>query len=204
MEEGFGGSSEGSSTRSPSAPQGKARRLFKVMGGPRWLVASGMATVFLYLAMVPSFHGMSDHGASLGSFEDAGSVGRSSEIVDEWGDAGRDAARSQLLIDLPFMVSYASFLAGACMFVAGRARRLGRSRLTRLAAAIAWCGPIAAACDLAQNIALALILGGHHTQPWPRISAVTAIVTRGLAEGALLFVIVGAAITLFPRPQTEG
>jgi hypothetical protein len=145
--------------------------------------------------MIPSFHGMSGHGASLGSFEDAGGVAESTRIVAEWGSAGRDAARTQLLIDLPFMVSYALFLAGACTFVAGRARRLGRRKLTKAAEVLAWCGPVAAACDLAQNIALAMVLGGHHTQPWPRISSLTAIVTRGLAEGALLFAIAATAFT---------
>lgn len=171
------------------------RRLLEAAGRPRWLAVSGVATVLLYLAMIPAFHGMSGHGASLGSFEDAAGVEESARIVNEWGSAGRDAARTQLLIDLPFMVSYALFLAGACMFVAGRAKRLGRMRLTRAAEVLAWCGPIAAACDLAQNIALALILAGHHTQPWPRISAGTAIVSRGLAEGVLLFAIVATAST---------
>ncbi len=171
------------------------RRLFEAAGRPRWLAVSGVATVLLYLAMVPSLHGMSGHGASLGSFEDAGSVSASSRIVSEWGSAGQDAARTQLLIDLPFMVSYALFLAGACMFVAGRARRLGRVRLARVAEVVAWFGPIAAALDLAQDISLALILGGHHVQPWPRISADTAVVTRGLAAFAFLFAIIGAAAT---------
>jgi hypothetical protein len=54
----------------------------------------------------------------LGTFEDAGSVAESSAIVTEWGSAGRSAAATQLLIDLPFMASYALFLAGACTFVA--------------------------------------------------------------------------------------
>jgi len=152
--------------------------------------------------MIPSFHGMSGHGASLGSFEDAGSVAESTRIVTEWGDAGRGAARTQLLIDLPFMVSYGLFLAGACMFVAGRAWRVGRPRLARIAEALAWAGPIAAAFDLAQNVSLGLILGGHHTQPWPRISADTAIVTRGLAAIALVFAIAGTAVTFVGKLRT--
>jgi hypothetical protein len=158
---------------------------------------SGAITVLLYLAMVPSFHGMSGNGASLASFEDAGSVAESTRIVSEWGSAGRDAARTQLLIDLPFMVSYALFLAGACTFVADRAESKGRLKLAKVAEVLAWCGPVAAALDLAQDIALALVLGGHHSQPWPRISSLSAIATRGLAEGALVFAIVGAAFVMF-------
>ena len=173
---------QGEIAQQPLSQNGRARQLFEAAGRPRWLAVTGAATVLLYLAMIPSFHGMSGHGASLGSFEDARSVAESTRIVTEWGDAGKDAARTQLLIDLPFLVSYALFLAGACMFVAARARRVGRPRLGRVAEVLAWCGPIAAALDLAQNVALALILAGHHTQPWPLVSADTAIVTRGLAE----------------------
>lgn len=173
------------------------RRLFEAVARPRWLAVSGAATVLLYLAMIPSFHGMSGHGASLGSFEDAGSVAESTRIVAEWGSAGREAARNQLLIDLPFMVGYALFLAGACTFVAGRARHLGRRKLTRIAEVLAWFGSLAAALDLAQDIALALVLGGRHAQPWPRISSLSAILTRGLAEGAFLFAIAATAYTFF-------
>lgn len=189
------------SARQPWPRSGRIRRLFEAVGRPRWLAATGAATVLLYLAMIPSFHGMSGHGASLGTFEDARSVVESTRIVTEWGDAGRDAARTQLLIDLPFMVSYALFLAGACTFVAGRARRVGRPRLGRVAEVLAWCGPIAAALDLAQNVALALILTGHHTQPWPLVSADTAVITRGLAEGVLIFAIFAGVSTLVGRSR---
>jgi hypothetical protein len=186
-----------------TSTRGWTWRVLEAVGRPRWLMVTGAATVLLYLAMIPSFHGMSDHGASLGSFEDASSVGESTEIVTEWGDAGRDAARNQLLIDLPFLVSYALFLAGACMFVAARAKRVGRERLRRIAEVLAWCGPIAAAFDIAQNISLALILDGHHNQPWPRISADTAIVTRSLAALAIVFAVVGTAITFIGRSRTS-
>ncbi len=189
------------SARQSRPRSGRIQRLFETVGRPRWLAATGAATVLLYLAMIPSFHGMSGHGTSLGSFEDARSVRESTRIVTEWGGAGRGAARTQLLIDLPFMVSYALFLAGACTFVAARARLVGRLRLGRVAEVLAWGGPIAAALDLAQDIALALVLAGHHTQPWPLISADTAIVTRGLAEGVFVFAIIGGASTLVGRPR---
>jgi hypothetical protein len=119
---------------------------------------------------------------------------RSGGIVSEWGSAGRQAAWIQLGIDLPFMASYMLLLAGACMFLAKRASEVGWSRLSRVAEVAAWSGPVAAACDLAQDISLALILGGHHSQPWPRISASTAIVTRSLFYGVLVFAICGSVI----------
>ena len=45
----------------PLAPIGRARRLFTAVGKPRWLLALAVATLLLYLAMVPSFHAMAKH-----------------------------------------------------------------------------------------------------------------------------------------------
>jgi hypothetical protein len=177
-------------------PEAETRRLFLIAGEPWWLIVLATTTLLFYLAMIPTFHAMSSHGASLGSFEDATSAMRSGEIVDEWGRAGRLAAWVQLAIDLPFMISYALLLAGACMFLARRAAQVGWDRLSTFAEIAAWSGPVAAGCDLAQNLSLALILSGHHSQPWPRISANTAIVTRSLFYGVLIFAICGSAATL--------
>lgn len=181
-------------SRQALVPRGRVRRLFEVAAEPKWLAALAAATLVLYLAMIPAFHAMSDHGASLGSFEDATSAIRSGEIVDDWGSAGRRGAWIQLLIDLPFMLSYALLLGGSCMFLAKRAGEVGWKRLSGLAEVATWSGPIAAGCDLAQNVSLALVLGGAHSQPWPRISASTAVVTRSLFYGVLIFAICGTGI----------
>jgi hypothetical protein len=176
------------------APRGWIRRLFGTIGQGRWLALVSLTTLLLYLAMIPSFHAMSSHGASLGSFEDATSVAEISAIVEEWGSAGRQGAWVQLVIDLPFMASYALLLAGACTFIARRAEAVGWSRLAAGSEVAAWSGPIAAGCDLMQNISLALVLSGQHSQPWPRISASTAIVTRSLFYGVLIAAICAAVV----------
>lgn len=191
-------------TGSRLAPRGQLKRLFEKAGEGRWLVLLSLTTLLLYLAMIPSFHAMSGHGASLGSFEDATSVSESTAIAEEWGSAGREGARTQLVIDLPFMVSYALLLAGACNFVAKRAACVGWSRFASFAEVAAWSGPIAAGCDLMQNISLALVLGGQHSQPWPRISASTAIVTRSLFYGVLTAAICASVAITVKRRLTGG
>jgi hypothetical protein len=65
----------------------------------------------------------------------------------------------------------------------------------KIATAIAWFGPLAAGADLLQNLSLALILSGHETQPWPRISAVAGPVTTGLVLTAAAFAFCGALAT---------
>ena len=174
----------------PSLP-----RLFVLAGRRRSLLALAALTAVSGAAMLPAMATMGNHGASLIAFESAGSVARSQEILGEWGDAGKTAMWWQLALDLPFLIGYGLFLAGACAAVAGRARADGRERLVRVATAVAWFGPLAAAADLLQNISLALVLGGHVAQPWPRISAVAGHLTTGLALLAAAFALYGVFAT---------
>lgn len=141
--------------------------------------------------MLPAMRTMADHGASLFAFEGAASVERSEEILAGWGDAGKQAAWWQLALDMPFLLAYGLFAAGACAAVAARAGRMGKARLLQVATVAVWLGPLAAASDFAQNVSLALILSGHVAQPWSRISALCGTVTTTLMAIALLFALFG-------------
>jgi hypothetical protein len=101
----------------------------------------------------------------------------------------------QLGLDLPFLVGYGLFFAGACAAVARRAREAGGPRLEQAAAVLVWFGPLAAAGDFLQNVSLALVLEGHVTQPWPRIAALANPIGNSLTVSAGLFAICGALAT---------
>lgn len=168
---------------------------FSFLGEPRSLVLLAALTLLSGAAMLPAMAAMTDHGASVVAFESAGGVERSQEILAEWGDAGKTAAWWQLVIDTPFLVGYGLLLAGACLAVARRAERIGSIGLRRMATRVAWLGPIAAGADLIQNFALALILAGHETQPWPRVAAVCGGITLSLMAIGAVFVAVGVLRT---------
>jgi hypothetical protein len=170
-------------------------RIFVAAGTRRGLIGFGALALLAGAAMLPALRTMADHGASVFAFESAGSVSRSQEIVAGWGSAGKRAMWWQLALDTPFLIGYGLFLAGACAAVARRARGAGMPKLERAAALAAWFGPIAAAADFLQNIALALVLRGSASQPWPRISATAGLLTTGLAILAALFALVGAFAT---------
>jgi hypothetical protein len=170
-------------------------RLFAAAGTKRGLLGLGALTLLCGAAMLPAIQTMANHGASLIAFESAGSVSRSQEIVAEWGWAGKAAMWWQLALDTPFLIGYGLFLAGACAAVAGRARGLGMPRLERAASVLAWFSPIAAAIDFSQNVSLGLVLTGHVTQPWPRISAMAGSLTTTLALVAALFALGGTFAT---------
>jgi hypothetical protein len=170
-------------------------RLFVAAGTRRGLWSLAALTLLCGAVMLPAMRTMADHGVSLIAFESAGSVSRSQEIVTEWGSSGKAAMWWQLALDMPFLIGYGLFLAGACAAVARRARATERLRLERVAAVMAWLGPIAAATDFLQNVSLALVLTGHVAQPWPRISAIAGRTTTTLAVIAALFALTGALAT---------
>ena len=176
-------------------------RLFVWAGKPRSLWILAALTLLSGAAMLPAMITMADHGASLIAFENAGTVARSQEILTGWGEAGKAAAWWQLVLDLPFLVGYGLFAAGACAAVARRAARVGKPRLRKAATVLAWCGPAAAAADMLQNVSLALILAGHVAQPWSRIAAIAGPAVNGLMAIALIFALAGTAATREQRPK---
>jgi hypothetical protein len=168
---------------------------FLALSTPRRLLTLAAITLASGAAMLPAMRTMSDHGYSLFAFEKAGSVERSAEIVDTWGEDGKRAAWWQLAFDTPFLIGYGLFAAGACAAVARRADCTAKPRLRQMAAVVVWFGPLAAVVDLLQNVSLALILLGHIDSPWPQISATGGSLTSALMGAALLFAVVGAVVT---------
>lgn len=170
-------------------------RIFLLASSRRALLALAALAAVSGLAMLPALSTMAHHGGTLFEFESAGSVSVSQTILAGWGEAGKGAMWWQLALDLPFIAGYSFLLAGGCAAIVTRARGAGRPRLARAGVLIAWFGPIAGAADLAQNVALALVLAGSKSQPWPRISALAGYVTTTLALLAALFAIAGYLAT---------
>jgi hypothetical protein len=115
-------------------------RLFVLAGTKRGLLILSALTLLCGAAMLPAMHAMAEHGVSVVAFESAGSATRSQEILSEWGSAGKAAMWWQLALDTLFLIGYGLFLAGAGAAVARRARAIGKPRLERAAAVVAWLG----------------------------------------------------------------
>jgi hypothetical protein len=162
-------------------------RLFVVAARPRVLAILAGVIVVFGIAMVPAIVTMADHGASVVEWESASSVERMQEILAEWGEAGERAGWWQLVLDVPFVLGFGLFFAGACTAVARRAEERDRPGLRRAAVAGAWLGPVGAAADLLQDVSLALVLSGQVAQPWLRIAALTGpLITACIALAAVV------------------
>jgi hypothetical protein len=145
---------------------------------PVWLtqvgVVIGLGIVILLSSMAIAAAGtaMTEHGVSIGDFQTAGTSAKAQRTYEELGEAGRRDAWAFLGFELPFLVGYGLLLCAGCAFAAARLAAAGAERLARVARFVAAFGLLAAACDLIQNSALAVVLTGHFAQPAPRIAQV--------------------------------
>ena len=68
-------------------------------------------------------------GPGIIPFELAGTPERSRRIMERWGPEGRAAARTSLLLDYPFLVTYSGFQLAACRAASDALRRRGANAL---------------------------------------------------------------------------
>jgi hypothetical protein len=112
--------------------------------------------------------------------------------LDAWRAAGAiDDAVTNVVLDYPFLVAYATFLTLASFAAADVFR--ARPRLARVATALAWGATVAGALDAVENVAMLAMLHCPATPAleWPLLAAACAAPKFVLALGAT--VIGGAA-----------
>lgn len=128
----------------------------------RWsLIISAIAALVLLAAMEPAEQRMQDSGGpGIVTFELTGGQNRADEILGEWGEKGRNAARESLWIDFGFLLAYGTFLTLALAATSELARERGWRRLAAIGLVVVWFGALAAAFDALENICLLLTLDG--------------------------------------------
>lgn len=165
----------------------------------RWgLIAAGLATLLLLWAMSPMEDRMQANGPGMVTFELSGGQERADEILAEWGEEGRDAAREQLWIDYAFMLAYGAFLGLAAATLRDLCRRRELSRLARFGDKAIWLGPLAAGFDALENACLLLTVDGSGA-PFPSLATGFASVKFALLAAAIAYLVVGAALLLKSR-----
>lgn len=163
------------------------------------LIASGIATVLLLLAMSPADQRMQDAGGpGIVPFELAGGQDRAEEILAEWGEAGQDAARESLWIDFGFLLAYGTFLTLAAAATRDLARSRGWRRLARIGVFVVPCGALVAAFDALENICLLLTLD-RAGAAFPALATIFASCKFVLLAAAIAYLLAGLAMRLRDR-----
>ncbi len=138
---------------------------------------------------------MQANGPGMVPFELSGGEARADEILAEWGEDGRDAAREQLWIDYAFMLAYGAFLGLAAAAIRDLCRRRSLQRLTRIGKAAVWFGPLAAGFDALENACLLLTVGGSGS-PFPSLATAFATVKFALLAVAIAYLLAGGIAAL--------
>jgi hypothetical protein len=166
----------------------------------RWgLIASGIATVILLLAMSPAEQRMKDSGGpGMVPFELTGGQDRADEILAEWGEDGQDAARQSLWIDFGFLLAYGTFLSLALAASRDLARERDWRRLAAIGGAIVSFGALVAGFDALENICLLLTIGGSGAA-FPLLATIFASCKFILLAVAIAYLLAGLAMRLRSR-----
>jgi hypothetical protein len=157
----------------------------------RGLIATGIATVLLLLAMSPADQRMQDTGGpGIVPFELTGGQDRADEILAEWGEKGQDAARESLWIDFGFLIAYGALLTLALAAVRDMARKRGWRRIATM--------------DAFENICLLLTLDGAGSV-FPLLATIFAGCKFLLLAAAIAYLLAGLAMRLRTgkAPQTS-
>ncbi|HUC06623.1 MAG TPA: hypothetical protein VMR96_00910 [Solirubrobacterales bacterium] len=167
------------------------------------LIASGIASVVLLLAMSPAENRMTDTGGpGMVPFELTGGQDRADEILAEWGEDGQDAARESLWIDFGFLLAYGSFLTFALAAIRDLARSRGWLRLAAIGGVVAYFGALAAGFDALENICLLLTLGDAGAA-LPLLATIFAACKFILLAVAIAYLVAGLTMRLFSRAPAE-
>jgi len=171
----------------------------------RWqgMILSAVAVLVLLLAMSPAEERMTETGGpGIIPFELTGGQGRAGEIMAEWGEAGKEAARESLWIDFGFLVAYGAFLTLALAATRDLAGRRSWRRLAEIGGVVVFFGALGAACDAVENVCLLLTLDGAGAA-FPLLATVFASCKFILLALAIAYLIVGQAMRLHARVRRQ-
>jgi hypothetical protein len=165
----------------------------------RGLIATGIASLALLLAMSPAEDRMKDTGGpGMVPFELTGGQDRADEILSEWGEDGEDAARESLWIDFGFLLAYGAFLTLALAAVRDLARERSWQRLAAIGRFVVSFGALGAAFDALENICLLLTLDGSGVA-FPLLATIFATCKFVLLTIAIAYLLAGLAMRLLSR-----
>jgi hypothetical protein len=157
------------------------------------LIATGIATVLLLLAMSPAEERMKDTGGpGMVPFELTGGQERADEILDEWGEDGQDAAREQLWIDYAFLLVYGAFLTLAAVATRDLARERGWRRLASIGGVAVYFGALCVAFDALENTCLLLTLEGSGAA-FPLLATIFAAFKFAFLAAVIAYIAAGLA-----------
>jgi hypothetical protein len=138
-------------------------------------------------------------GPGIVSFELAFTEERAAEIRGDWGEAGRDAARTSLRVDFAYLLAYGAFLLLAVTATRDAARSRNWRRLAALGSPAVLAATAAPSFDAIENVWLLICLEGEGGDVAPLLGGLFACLKFAALAAALLYVLAGLAARLRDR-----
>jgi hypothetical protein len=157
-----------------------------------WIAGAAALAIWVFLFIQDS-RIRDSGGPGIVSFEVAGTEEEAQEILEDWGEQGRDDARVSIYADFPYLIAYSVFLAVGCTIAAERLARRGMNRLARIGPMLGWTMFLAGAFDVIENLAMLQVIDGE-TATWPGVALYAAIPKFAIAGVGIAYVIVGALL----------
>ncbi len=132
------------------------------------------------------------------SFELAGSIEKTRQILNEWGPEGKAYATLSLGLDYLFLIVYALFISLACIRIA---RHL-KSRFSFVAAwgfVLGWALFLAALLDAIENFALIKLAFESQHESWPIIARWCAVIKFGIVGVGLVYILSGVLFIIVQK-----
>ena len=156
------------------------------------LIMLGIATIAIgafLLAIDPANE--AEGNPSIVDFEFAWDEQGATEIREDWGSEGEDAARLSLWVDFAYLLAYGAFFTLAAIATRGLARDRGWRRLAAIGAVAVPAAAAAAVFDAIEDVWLLITLDGHGGDLAPLLAGICATAKFGLFALALGYVIAG-------------
>lgn len=163
-----------------------------------WFVPLLALTLGLMLGVMAPLDGPLRTPASpngIVSFELAGDVAAAQRMIDAWDERARRFAAFSLGIDYLFLLVYSTTIGLGCVWAASVFARHAPA-LAALGASLAWGQWLAAACDAAENAALAVLLLDGVRDPWPAVAWWCATPKFVLVVAGILYTLGAAGVRL--------
>lgn len=154
-----------------------------------WLLT--LLAIALLFIMTLLGRKMKRRGADIVQFELAGTLAKSTRILDDWGEVGRMHAAVIQGLDYLFLTVYPLAIGLGCVLVAGQ----WGAPFAALGIALAWAQFGAAALDAVENFALIRLLLGGRSPRWPPLARWCALPKFAIVAAGLVYVLVGAVVT---------
>ena len=138
-------------------------------------------------------------GPGIIPFELAGTPERSQRMLDTWGEEGRAAARTSLLLDFPYLVTYSGLGVIGCLAAADAFDDAGLAPLAAAGGAMAAAQVAAGVLDAAENTTLLLILREGTSGRRPALARAFARAKFALLYGVWAYGALGLAAWLRSR-----